>query len=124
MRIKWLKQPLERDPILQQPRQRTEVLWRLSHRPMPVLPSSWRTTQTSYGNSRIYSIRNAVKSMANAAATPHPPITAGLVASKLVALTRVSLAKCQNPATKKRPLERTQWEVIKPTGNDVPGRQL
>jgi hypothetical protein len=89
-----------------------------------IWPRSWRKTQKSCGNSRRCSIRNAVQSAARAASTPHPPITAVLMASKLVALTRISLAKCQNPATKKRPLKRIQWEVVNPTGNDVPGRQL
>jgi hypothetical protein len=50
MRIKWLNQPLEHYPIWQQQPQRTETLWQPSHRPMPVWPSSWRTTQTSCGN--------------------------------------------------------------------------
>jgi hypothetical protein len=54
----------------------------------------------------------------------HPTRTPGLVATKLVALTRVSLVNSQNPATKRRPLERITWEVVRPTGNDVQGRQL
>jgi hypothetical protein len=42
----------------------------------------------------------------------------------LAALTRVSLVNSQNPATKRRPLERITWEVVRPTGNDIQGRQL
>jgi hypothetical protein len=124
MRIRWLKQPLENHTILQQQPQRTEVWWQLSHRPIPVLPNSWRTTQTSCGNSRLYSRRNAVKSVAKAASTPNPEITVGLMDTKLVALTRVSLVNSQNPATKRRPLERITWEAVRPTGNGVKGRQL
>jgi hypothetical protein len=30
----------------------------------------------------------------------------------------------RNPATKRRPLERITWEVVRPTENDVQGRQL
>jgi hypothetical protein len=48
----WLKPPLEHYPILQQQPQQIEVWWQLSHRPMPVSPNSWRTTQTSCGRSR------------------------------------------------------------------------
>jgi hypothetical protein len=67
---------------------------------------------------------NDVKSVAKEASTPHPSITVGLVATKLVALTRASLANSQNPATNRRPLERITWEVVRPTENDVQGRQL
>jgi hypothetical protein len=56
--------------------------------------------------------------------TPHPAITVGIMATKLVALTRVSLVNSRNPATKWRPLERITWEVVRPTGNAVQGRQL
>jgi hypothetical protein len=119
MRIRWLKQPLEYYPTLQQQPQRTEVWWQLSHRPMPVWPSSWRTTQMRCGNSRLYSRRNALKSVANAASTHHPAITVGLMATTLVALTRVSLVNSRNPATKRRPLEQIAWEVVRPTGNDA-----
>jgi hypothetical protein len=39
--------------------------------------------------------------------------------------TQTSLTcKLPSPATKRRPLERTTWEVVRPTENDVPGRQL
>jgi hypothetical protein len=54
-----------------------------------VWPSSWRTTQTSCRNSSLYSRRNAVKIVANTASTLHPSITVGLMATKLVSLTRV-----------------------------------
>jgi hypothetical protein len=124
VRTKWLKPPLEHSPILQHQPQRIEVWWHLSHRPMPVLPRSWRTTQTSCGNSRLYSRRNEVKSVANAVLTPHPAIIVGRMATKLVALKRVSLVNSRNPATKRRPLERITWEVVRPTGNDIQGRQL
>jgi hypothetical protein len=67
---------------------------------------------------------NAVKSVANEASTPHPAITVGLMDTKLVALTQVSLVNSRNPATKRRPLERITWEAVRPTGNDVQGRQL
>jgi hypothetical protein len=89
-----------------------------------VLQSIWRTTQLSCGKSRLYSRRNAVKIVANATSNPHPTITVGLMAKKLVALTRVSLVNSRNPATKRRPLKRITWEVVRPTGNDVQGRQL
>jgi hypothetical protein len=46
------------------------------------------------------------------------------MAKKLVALTRASLANSLNLATKPRPLERLTWEVVRPTENDVQGRQL
>jgi hypothetical protein len=75
-------------------------------------------------NSRLYSRRNAVQSVANAASTPHQAIAVGLMATKLVALTRVSLVNSRNPATKRKPPERITWEVVRPTGNDVQGQQL
>jgi hypothetical protein len=43
---------------------------------------------------------------------PHQETIVGLVATKLVALTRASLAN------------RIIWEVVRPTGNDIQGRQL
>jgi hypothetical protein len=58
------------------------------------------------------------------ASNPNPAITVGLMAKKLVALTRASLANSRNPATKRRPLERITWEVVRPTENDVQGRHL
>jgi hypothetical protein len=76
------------------------VCWQLSYRPIPVLPSSWRTTQLSCGNSRLCSRRNAVKSVANAVSTPHPATPVGRMDKKLVALTRVSLVNSRNPAKK------------------------
>jgi hypothetical protein len=75
-------------------------------------------------NSRLCSIRNDVKIVAKEASNPHPEITVGLMAKKLVSLTRASLANSRNPATKPRPLERITWEVVRPTENDVQGRQL
>jgi hypothetical protein len=42
-----------------------------------------------------------------------------------VGSTRTSLTcKLPKPGHKKRPLERITWEVVRPTWNDVPGRQL
>jgi hypothetical protein len=72
------------------------VCWQLSHRPIPVLPSSWRTTQLSCGNSMLCSRRNAVKSVANAVSTPRPATPVGRMDKKLVALTRVSLVNSRN----------------------------
>jgi hypothetical protein len=65
-----------------------------------------------------------VKSGAQEVSTPQQEITAGLMATKLVALPRASLANSQNPATKLRPLERIPWGVVRPTENDVQERQL
>jgi hypothetical protein len=65
-----------------------------------------------------------VKSVAKEASAPHPAITVGLMAKKMVAFTRASLANSRNPATKRRPLEWITWEVVRPTENDVQGRQL
>jgi hypothetical protein len=56
--------------------------------------------------------------------THSPENTVGRTATKLVALTRASLANSQNPATNHRPLERITWEVVRPTENDVQGRHL
>jgi hypothetical protein len=123
-RTRWLKQPLEHWSILQQQPQWIEVWWQLSHRPMPVFPSNWRTTQTSCGNSRLYSRGSTVKNGDNAASTPRRAIIVGHMATKLVTLTRVSLVNSQNPATKRRPLERITWDVVRPTRNDIQGRQL
>jgi hypothetical protein len=41
-----------------------------------------------------------VKSVANAVSTPHPEISVVLMATKLVALTRVSHVNSRNPATR------------------------
>jgi hypothetical protein len=65
-----------------------------------------------------------MKSVANEVSTPHPAIIAGHMATRLVALKRVSPVNSQNPATKRRPLEPRTWEVVRPTRNDVSGRQL
>jgi phage shock protein A len=56
--------------------------------------------------------------------TPQQAITVGLMATKLVALTRASLANSRNLGTKPRPLERITWEAVRPTENDFQGRQL
>jgi hypothetical protein len=47
MNIRWPKPPLEHKPILQHQPQQTEVWWKLSHRPIPALQNSWRTTPPS-----------------------------------------------------------------------------
>jgi hypothetical protein len=73
---------------------------------------------------RLCSRRNAAKSVANAVSNLHPAIIVGRIATKLVALTRASLANSRNPATKRRPLKQITWEVVRPTGNDIQGRQL
>jgi hypothetical protein len=65
-----------------------------------------------------------MKNGAKEVATPHQAITDGLMAIKLVAPTRTSLANSRNPATNLRPLERITWEVVRPTENDFQGRQL
>jgi hypothetical protein len=65
-----------------------------------------------------------MKSVAKEALTPHPAITVRLMDTKLVALTRASLANSQNQATNRTPLEWITWEVVRPTENDVQGRQL
>jgi hypothetical protein len=64
------------------------------------------------------------ENVANEASTPHPEIAAVLMATKLVELTRVSLVNSRYPATKRRPLERITWEVVRPTENDIKGRQI
>jgi hypothetical protein len=53
IKTKWLKPPLEHYPILQQQPHQIEPWWQHSHRPTPILSSSWRTTQTSCGNSKL-----------------------------------------------------------------------
>jgi hypothetical protein len=58
------------------------------------------------------------------ASTHHKAITVGRMDTKLVALTRAALANSQNPATNRRPLERTTWEVVRQPENDVQGRHL
>jgi hypothetical protein len=113
MKIRWPKPPLEHKQIWQQQPQQTEVWWWLLLRQILVLQKSG-----------LCSIRNAVKSVDKEASTPHPEITVGRMATKLVALTRTSLANSQNPATNRRPLERITWEVVRQTENDVQGRHL
>jgi hypothetical protein len=81
------------------------MCWQLSHRSNPVLPISWRTTQLSCGNSRLYSRRNVVKSVANAASTPHPAITVGRMDTQLVLVPQV------RPAHK---YPNSPWEMIHP----------
>jgi hypothetical protein len=62
--------------------------------------------------------------VAKEASTPQPAVTVGLMATKLVALTRASLANSGDPATNQRLLESITWEAVRPTENDVQGRQL
>jgi hypothetical protein len=51
-------------------------------------------------------------------------MTVGNMATRLVKRTRASLATPPNPATKRRQLEPITWEAVRPTRNDVQGRQL
>jgi hypothetical protein len=51
-------------------------------------------------------------------------ITAGLTATKWAGLTQASPAPLTTLATKRRQLGLTAWEVVRPTSNDVSGRQL
>jgi hypothetical protein len=50
--------------------------------------------------------------------------TVGLMATRWARLTKASLATPAILATKRRPLALTTWEVVRPTRNDVSGRQL
>jgi hypothetical protein len=56
-----------------------------------------------------------VKSGAKEVSTPQQAITVGHMATKLVSLTRASLANSRNPATKWRQLEPITWEAVRPT---------
>jgi hypothetical protein len=51
-------------------------------------------------------------------------ITSGLMATRWAGLTQASPAPLTTLATKWRPLGLTTWEVVRPTRNDVSGRQL
>jgi hypothetical protein len=44
--------------------------------------------------------------------------------TRLVRCTRAALATPLNPDTKQRQLEPITWEAVRPTRNDVQGRQL
>jgi hypothetical protein len=55
---------------------------------------------------------------------PRQAITVGHMATRLVKRTRASLATLPNPATKRRQREPRTWEEVRPTENDVQGRQL
>jgi hypothetical protein len=92
--------------------------------PMPILSSSSRTTQKSCGNSKLESRRNELKSVAKAVSTLLPAIIAGRMDIKLVTLTRVSRVNSLNQTTKRRQLEWITWVEVRPTRNDIQGRQL
>jgi hypothetical protein len=66
----------------------------------------------------LCSIRNGVKSVGKETSSPHPEITVRHMATRLVALTRASLANSRNPATNRRPLDRITWAAVRPTEND------
>jgi hypothetical protein len=51
-------------------------------------------------------------------------ITAGLMSTRLARLTQASLATLATLATNRKPLRLRTWEAVKPTRNDVSGRQL
>jgi hypothetical protein len=51
-------------------------------------------------------------------------ITDGLMATRWAGLTQASPAPLATLATKQRQLGLTKWEVVRPTKNDVSGRQL
>jgi hypothetical protein len=51
-------------------------------------------------------------------------ITVGHMATRLIRRTLAALATPLNPDTKQRQLEPITWEAIRPTENDVEGRQL
>jgi hypothetical protein len=57
-------------------------------------------------------------------ATQLRTITAGRMATKWAGLTQASLAPLATLATKRRQLGLATWEVVRPTRNDVSGRQL
>jgi phage shock protein A len=57
--------------------------------------------------------------------SPHlQVITVGHMATKWARLTQASLATLATLATKLKPLGLRTWEAVKPTRNDVSGRQL
>jgi hypothetical protein len=51
-------------------------------------------------------------------------ITVGLVVTRSARLTQALLATLAIMATKRRPLGLRTWEVVRPTRNDVSGRQI
>jgi hypothetical protein len=62
--------------------------------------------------------------MANAVSTLLPKIIAGRMVKKLVTLTQVSPVNSRSQVTKKSQLERITWAAVRPTRNDIQGRQL
>jgi hypothetical protein len=55
----------------------------------------------------------------------HSPINYCWTHGYKVGRTHTSLTcKLPKPSHKRRPLERITWEVVRPTGNDIQGRQL
>jgi hypothetical protein len=67
---------------------------------------------------------NGVTRRAQEVSTHLQAITVGLMATRLARLTQASLATPATLATKGRPLELRTWEAVRPTRNDVSGRQL
>jgi hypothetical protein len=51
-------------------------------------------------------------------------ITDGLMVTRLARLTQALLATLTTLATKRNPLGLKTWDVVRPTRNDVSGRQL
>jgi hypothetical protein len=68
--------------------------------------------------------RKELKRVGNAASTPLPTITAGLVGIKLAILTQAYCVNCRSQVTNGRQPERTTWAAVRPTRNDIQGRQL
>jgi hypothetical protein len=121
---KWLKPPLEHWRTFPRQPHRIEVWWQFSHKPTPILSNSSRTTPISCGKSKLYSKRNELKSVANVASILHPTIIAGRMDTNLITLTRVSSVSSRRQITKRRQLKRITWAVVRPTRNDIQGRQL
>jgi hypothetical protein len=68
--------------------------------------------------------KEQTENVANTIATLLPEIISGCMDTKLVTLTRVSPVNSRNQVTKRRQLEQITWVVVKPTRNDIQGRQL
>jgi hypothetical protein len=65
-----------------------------------------------------------LKSVVNAALTLTPTIIDESMGIKLATLTQVSLVNSRSQVTKGRQPERTTWAAVRPTRNDIKGRQL
>jgi hypothetical protein len=124
LKIIWMKLPLVLWQTWQQQLKQTEVWWQLLLRPTLVLSNNSRKLLQSWGNLRLYSIRNGVKSGSQEMSTQLQRITSGLMSTRWARLTQASLATLAILATKRRQLGLKTWEVVRPTRNDVSGRQL